>query len=122
MLIKLNDDRPIFIQIAEGIEDAIISGVFAEDSQVPSTTEIATTYKINPATVLKGMNILVVDGILYKKRGLGMFVAEGATQKLTEKRRTQFFESYITSLVREANKLQLKKEDVIYMIERGFDL
>lgn len=122
MLIKLNDDRPIFIQIAEGIEDAIISGVFAEDSQVPSTTEISTTYKINPATVLKGMNILVGDDILYKKRGLGMFVAKGATRKLTEKRKTQFFESYITSLIKEANKLQLKKEDIIYMIERGFEL
>lgn len=122
MLTKLNNEVPIFIQIAERIEDAIISCAFMEDTQIPSTTEFSTRYKINPATVLKGMNILVAEDILYKKRGLGMFVAKGATQKLTEKRRAQFFESYIISLVKEANKLQLKKGDVIDMIERGFTL
>ena len=121
MLIKFNDDRPIFIQIAQGIEDGIISGVFTQESQVPSTTEISTSYKVHPATVLKGMNLLVDEGILYKKRGIGMFVAEGATNKLREKRKKQFFSRYITQLVSEANKLDLKKEDIIHMIERGFD-
>ncbi len=121
MLIKFNDDKPIFIQIAQGIEDGIISGVFSEESQVPSTTEISTTYKVNPATVLKGMNLLVDEGILYKKRGIGMFVQKGATNNLMEKRKNQFFHSYITQLINEANKLNLKKEDIIHMIQRGFD-
>ncbi|HHX60066.1 MAG TPA: GntR family transcriptional regulator [Epulopiscium sp.] len=122
MLIKFNDERPIFIQIAQGIEDGIISGIFVEGSQIPSTTEISTTYKVNPATVLKGMNILVDEGVIYKKRGIGMFVSEDATRKLIEKRKDQFFEIYITELIGEANKLNLKKEDIIQMIERGFSL
>ena len=122
MIIKFNDEKPLFVQIAQGIEDGIIADIFLEGSQIPSTTEIATTYKVNPATVLKGMNILVEDGIIYKKRGIGMFVSEGATNKLIEKRKDEFFDSYIKNLINEANKLNLKKEDIVHMIERGFDL
>lgn len=69
MKIQEHVNIPIFQQIAEGVEDAILSGAFLEESQVPSTTEISVTYKINPATALKGMNLLVAEGILYKKRG-----------------------------------------------------
>ena len=122
MIIKFNDEKPLFVQIAQGIEDGIIADIFLEGSQIPSTTEIATTYKVNPATVLKGMNILVEDGIIYKKRGIGMFVSEGATNKLIEKRKDEFFDGYIKNLINEANKLNLKKEDIVQMIERGFDL
>lgn len=121
MLIKFDDERPIFVQIAQGIEDGIISGAFPEGDQVPSTTEISTTYKVNPATVLKGMNLLVDEEVLYKKRGIGMFVSENATNKLKEKRKNQFFESFITELVSEANKLKIDKKEIIHMIERGFD-
>lgn len=120
MLTHLDSERPIFIQIAEAIEDAIISGVFIEESQIPSTTEISVKYKINPATVLKGMNLLVDGGIIYKKRGIGMFVSEDAVQRLTEKRKNQFFEAYVISLIKEANKLKFSKEDIMNMIERGF--
>ena len=67
------------------------------------------------------MNLLVDEGILYKKRGIGMFVQKGATNNLMEKRKNQFFHSYITQLINEANKLNLKKEDIIHMIQRGFD-
>ena len=122
MIIKFNNEKPLFIQIAQGIEDGIIADIFLEGNQIPSTTEIATTYKVNPATVLKGMNILVEDGIIYKKRGIGMFVSEGATNKLIEKRKDEFFDSYIKNLINEANKLNLKKDDIVHMIERGFDL
>ena len=121
MIIKFNNEQPLFIQIAQGIEDGIIADIFLEGNQIPSTTEIATTYKVNPATVLKGMNILVEDGIIYKKRGIGMFVSEGATNKLIEKRKDEFFDSYIKNLINEANKLNLKKDDIVHMIERGFD-
>lgn len=121
MLTHLDSERPIFIQIAEAIEDAIISGVFIEESQIPSTTEISVKYKINPATVLKGMNLLVDGGIIYKKRGIGMFVSEDAVQRLTEKRKNQFFEAYVISLIKEANKLKFSKEEVMNMIERGFE-
>lgn len=122
MLISFKDERPIFIQIAEGIEDAILSGAFPEESQIPSTTEISVSYKINPATALKGINILVDTGVIYKKRGIGMFVSTGAINKLTEKRKEQFFENYITKLISEAKRLKITENDIISMIERGFKL
>lgn len=121
MYLKLNDDRPIFIQLAEGIEDAILSEAFLEESQIPSTTEISLNYKINPATALKGMNLLVDQGIIYKKRGVGMFVATGAVEKIFKKRKQSFFETYIETLYEEAEKLKLSKDEIISMIERRFN-
>lgn len=119
MLIDLNSDRPIFLQIAEGVEDAILSGAFPEESQIPSITEFSVNYKINPATALKGITILVDSGIVYKKRGLGMFVAEGAVSKLREKRKEQFYDNFVKSLVAEAKRLDLTEQEIIGMIERG---
>ncbi len=121
MQVNFEDERPIFLQIAEQIEDAILSGAFPEETQIPSTTEISVSYKINPATALKGINILVDSGIVYKKRGVGMFVSTGAVKSLREKRRMEFSEKYITALVKEAKRLNLSKQDIISMIERGFD-
>lgn len=120
MQIDFDSNKPIFVQIAEGIEDAIISGAFAEESQVPSITEFSVIYKINPATALKGINILVEEGILYKKRGVGMFVKEGAARQLRQKRRDLFFDNYILNLIAEAKRLQLSEADIKNMIERGF--
>ncbi|MEG0691986.1 MAG: GntR family transcriptional regulator [Oscillospiraceae bacterium] len=120
MNINFESEKPIYIQIAEEIEDAILSGAFAEQTQVPSTTEISMTYKINPATVLKGINILVDSNILYKKRGLGMFVQEGATELIQNKRKQAFFDGYIVNLISEATKLKMEKQDIISLIERGF--
>ena len=119
MLISFKDERPIFIQIAEGIEDAVLSGAFPEESQIPSTTEISVSYKINPATALKGINILVDGGIIYKKRGIGMFVSTGAVKLLTKKRKEQFYENYVTKLLAEAKRLKITESDIISMIERG---
>lgn len=118
MLVNANSDKPIFVQISEGIEDAIISGAFPEETQVPSTTEISAQYKINPATALKGINILVEAGIIYKKRGVGMFVSKGATEKILSVRQKEFFDSYIKTLLGEAKKLNITKEEIIKMIER----
>jgi len=121
VLIDFSSEKAIFIQIAEGIEDGIISGSFKEESQIPSITEISVQYKINPATALKGINILVDNGIVYKKRGLGMFVAEGAVDKLCLTRKNQFYESFVIKLIEEAKKLKLSEEEIKSMIERGFD-
>jgi GntR family transcriptional regulator len=118
--LEVATDKPIFIQIAEAIEDAIVTGVFPEQSQIPSTTEISVSYKINPATVLKGMNILVDEGVIYKKRGLGMFVSSGAGEKIRFKRKTQFYDQYVDRMLAEARKLGLVKEEIIAMVERGF--
>ena len=115
----INDDRPIFIQIAERIEDDIIEGVLLEESQVPSTNQFAAFYKINPATAAKGVNLLVDEGILFKKRGIGMFVAEGARTKVMEKRKEQFYEQYVVTMIQEAEKLGITVDHLTEMIRRG---
>lgn len=120
MKLNFDDEKPVFLQIAEGMEDAILTGVFQEESQIPSTTELSVTYKINPATALKGINLLVDAGIVYKKRGVGMFVAEGAVRKLRQKRKDQFYENFVSRLVEEAKKLEITDVEIISMMERGF--
>lgn len=117
---NFNEERPIFIQIAEGIEDAILSGAFIEESQIPSITEFSVNYRINPATALKGINILVEEGIIYKKRGVGMFVANGAVEQLKGKRKEQFFDNYIKNLVEEAIRLGITKDEIITLLERRY--
>src|SRR5947209_13895720 len=114
----IEDDRPIFLQIAERIENDIIDGTLSEEAQVPSTNQFASFYRINPATAAKGVNLLVDQGILYKKRGLGMYVASGARSKLLEKRREQFFEHYIVTMLQEAEKLGITTEQLTEMIQR----
>ena len=112
----MDESRPIFVQIAEQIENDILSGTLAEESQVPSTNEFAAFYRINPATAGKGVNILVDDGILYKKRGIGMFVAEGSRARLVAKRRDQFQSEYVRPLVAEAGKLGISATALADMI------
>ena len=114
-------EKPIYVQMAEWIEENILSGAFPEEAQIPSTTDISAQYKINPATALKGMNILVDKGIIYKKRGLGMLVSEGAAEKLRSERKQEFFEKFVKTLMSEAEKLGITKNEVIDMIERGGD-
>lgn len=121
MIFDFNNEKPIYIQLSEGIEDSILSGAFAEETQIPSTTEISVTYKINPATALKGINILVDEGIIYKKRGVGMFVSEGAAEKISLKRKQSFFDSYINTLIQEAKKLGISEKEIVKMIERSFN-
>lgn len=120
MNINTSIDKPIFQQIREGIEDSILQGYYKEGEQIPSITELSLRYQINPATALKGINILVENNIVYKKRGIGMFVCDGAINRLLDSRRNDFFDKYITSLVNEAKRLGLTTDDIKKMIERGF--
>ena len=120
MKLDLDQEKPIFIQIAEGIEDGILTGAFPEESQIPSITEFSVNYKINPATALKGINLLVDEAIIFKKRGVGMFVAQGAVSKLRKKRQNQFYDNYISRLVDDAKRLGITSDEIIAMIERGF--
>lgn len=120
MVFRFSEDKPLYIQIAEQLEDAIFTGVFPEETQIPSTTELSVSLQINPATVLKGMNILVSENIIYKKRGLGMFVSTGATEKIRNKRQESFYEDFISPLVSEAQKLGLSKDEINSLIERGY--
>ncbi|MCI2056921.1 MAG: GntR family transcriptional regulator [Oscillibacter sp.] len=116
-----NEEKPIFLQLAEQLEEGILSGAYPEEGQVPSITEYAANYKINPATALKGINLLVDRNLLYKKRGVGMFVAAGAQEKLLGERRERFYHDYIEKLVREARHLGLSAAQLSEMLERGIE-
>lgn len=118
MKLILNEDEPIFIQISKAIEDEILTDSIKEDEQIPSTTELSRLYNINPATVLKGMNILVDKNILYKKRGLGMFVSSGAKNTIKLFRKEIFKNKVIKNLIEEANKLDINKDELLEMIKQ----
>ncbi|MGM9987158.1 MAG: GntR family transcriptional regulator [Bacillaceae bacterium] len=118
MFSNLKQDIPIYIQIAQIVEDNILKGIFLEEQMIPSTTEISVRFKINPATVGKGFNLLVDKGILYKKRGVGMFVCEGAKEKLVETRKEAFYQDYIITLLEEAKKINISASDIVEMIKR----
>ena len=120
MKIDFQSQTPIFLQVSQGLEDEILSGIYGEEEQIPSITELSANYKINPATALKGINLLVDGGIVDKKRGIGMFVASGAVQKLKEKRQEEFYNQYILPLVQEAKRLDIEPAKLQEWIERGF--
>lgn len=120
MRFNFNSSEPIYLQVAQQIQDAIFTKTYAEGEQIPSTTEISRDFHINPATVLKGMNLLVADGLIEKKRGIGMFVVEGALGKIVEKRREFFYQDEVVKLISEAKKLQISQEELVDLIKRGF--
>ncbi len=116
---QFDTDKPIYLQIAESIEDDILQQLVAEEDQVLSTNQLATMYRINPATAAKGLNMLTSEGVLYKKRGIGMFVATGAATKIRSKRKKAFKENYIVPLLNEASNLDITKDDLIEMINNS---
>ena len=114
----LNQEKSIYLQISEMIENDILRDVLLEEEKVPSTNELAKFFKINPATPAKGINLLVDEGILYKKRGIGMFVAQGAKQAIKNKRKDAFYENFVKSLLTEAARLGIGEEELIKMIRQ----
>lgn len=114
----LNDQSLIYRQIAQLLEDGILRGEYCENEQVPSTNELARVFAINPATAAKGVNRLVDEGLLYKRRGIGMFVAPGAAAALRQRRREEFAAGTVEALVREAQSLGLTTEELLALVER----
>ncbi len=120
---KLNsqDQRPIYLQLQEGLENAILAGTFAEETQIPSTTELSRVFQINPATAGKGVNALVDEGFCFKKRGIGIFVKEGAREMLKKKRRAAFKEDFLLPLIKEARQLDISPDHLIRWIKEADD-
>ncbi|WP_117170114.1 GntR family transcriptional regulator [Paraliobacillus sediminis] len=115
---SLDDKKPIFIQIKEVIEDQIINDQLKAHDQIPSTNQLVQFYKVNHITVSKGINLLVEEEIIYKKRGVGMFVAEGAKDKLVLQRRDGFAEEFVLPMLKEARKLQLPDNEIVKIMEK----
>lgn len=120
----LDEGSPLFAQVAERLAAEIADGGLAEGERVPSTNELAAFYRINPATAAKGINVLADDGLLEKRRGIGMFVADGARARLLARRRAEFTDRYVRPLLTEALRLGIDTGELIALIrdassERG---
>ena len=115
----LTQEKSIYLQIAEMIETDILRDILLEEERVPSTNELAKLYAINPATAAKGVNMLVDEGVLYKKRGIGMFVSAGAKEAILSRRKNEFYDNYVKKLLEEAASIGLGKEEVIQLIQSG---
>lgn len=115
---RLTDDQSIYLQISQMIETDILRGILLEEERAPSSNELAKLYTINPATAAKGLNLLVEEGILYKKRGIGMFVSPGAAEKIRNRRKEEFYHQKIRELLAEARRLGITKAELIDQINK----
>src|SRR5690242_16683499 len=113
----LDEGTPLFVQVADRLAGEIADGGLAEGERVPSTNELAAYYRINPATAAKGINLLADDGLLEKRRGIGMFVAAGARRRLLAQRREQFAERHVRPLLTEATRLGIDRGELFALIE-----
>ncbi|SIT70402.1 GntR family transcriptional regulator [Edaphobacillus lindanitolerans] len=121
--LKINPESssPIYRQVADWIEEGIIAGSFPENGKVYSQYQLAELYGINPATAAKGLNLLSEEKILYKKRGLGMFVAEGAKETIMKKRRSGTLLDMIRETVTESRLLGITDEELIELIKEEME-
>jgi GntR family transcriptional regulator len=115
----LDEGAPLFVQIAERLAEDIADGSLAEGERVPSTNELAAFYRINPATAAKGISMLTDDGLVEKRRGIGMFVAAGARQRLLDERRKRFAARFVEPLVAEASRLGINADDLVALIRES---
>jgi DNA-binding transcriptional regulator YhcF (GntR family) len=120
MLLRIDSGstKPIYVQIAEGIEDDVIAGLIPEGAPVYSQLTLSRELRVNPATAAKGINMLVNKGVLERQRGQSMTVAVGARARLLKERREDAFESRVRDLLAEARKLGMTRRDVEETIKR----
>jgi GntR family transcriptional regulator len=115
----LDEGTPLFAQIAERLAEEIADGGLAEGERVPSMNELAAFYRINPATAAKGLNLLADEGLLEKRRGIGMFVAGGARRRLLAQRRERFTAHYVEPLVTEAARLGIDADELTELVRES---
>ncbi len=114
---------PIFIQIKERIKDDILAGVYEAGELIISTTQIAKLFSVNPTTAVRSVSLLQEEGIVYKKRGIGMCVTEQAKEKILKERTGQFYDRVIANTISEAKKIGITKAELIKLImeDKSYD-
>jgi GntR family transcriptional regulator len=110
---KWNDDQPIYRQLRDRVVAMILEGVLADGDALPSVRNVASEYRLNPLTVLKGYQELVDEGLVEKKRGRGMFVNEGARKQLMKDERKRFVDLEWPAIVDRINRLELDLDELI---------
>ncbi|ODA39872.1 GntR family transcriptional regulator [Desulfosporosinus sp. BG] len=119
MILNNKSMKPIYVQIAEWLEVEILNDHIKEEERIFSQYQLADMFTINPSTAAKGLNILADENIVYKKRGLGMFVSPNAKQYILTKRRNQILGQMIEALVIEAKRLDVSESELIRMIQQA---
>jgi GntR family transcriptional regulator len=117
LILDLDGMKPIYVQISEWLENEILNGTFDSDQKIYSQYQLAEIFTINPATAAKGLNLLAEENILYKKRGLGMFVAGNAKEMIVSRRKNQTLKQMVVDIVIEAERLNVSREELIDMIK-----
>jgi DNA-binding transcriptional regulator YhcF (GntR family) len=115
----LDTDRPIFLQIKEAIEGDILAGLLTPDDQIPSNSQLVSFFSVNPVTVHRGVSLLLDEGIVYKKRGLGMFVSPDAPALLRKRERGNFEQDFVVPLTRQATLLGISRDVLHACIDRS---
>ena len=107
------NEKAIYVKIAERLCDDILSERYAEDSRVPSVRELAAEYEVNPNTAMRAVEILQRDEILYQRRGIGIFVSKGARRKIRSARKREFLQHDMPDFFRRLRLLDMGIEDVV---------
>lgn len=119
MFPRSDTTKPLYVQIAEWLESEILAGNLLPHERIYSQYQLADMFNINPATAAKGLTILLEEGLVYKKRGLGMFIAEHAQANIHKKRREQTLQLLIRELVTEAHNLGVEESELLEMIHQA---
>lgn len=118
MHLQSDSSTPIYVQLAQWLEDEILSGALPPDERIYSQYQLAELFNINPATAAKGLNLLAEEGLVYKRRGLGMFVSSDARARIQQKRRTITLHQLLTQLAAEAKRLDIPDAELLRLLEQ----
>ena len=118
MHLQSDSSTPIYVQLAQWLEDEILSGALPPDERIYSQYQLAELFGINPATAAKALNILADEGLVYKRRGLGMFVASDARVRIQQKRRTVTLHQLLAQLAAEARRLDISDDELLRLLEQ----
>jgi DNA-binding transcriptional regulator YhcF (GntR family) len=117
--VTLNDEKPVFVQIIGMIEDDILSGTYGVDDLIISTPQISKLLSVNPTTAQRAIGVLTDRGVIYKKRGIGMAVAEGAREMILGQRREAFFERVVPEFISGAKKIGISDEELLKLVKEN---
>lgn len=117
MDIQWREDQPIYLQLRDRVKGMILDGSLPEGEVLPSVRQVASQFQLNPITVMKSYQTLVDDGIVEKKRGIGMYCLEGARSKLLEQEKLQFITDEWPRIVKQIRQLGIKPEELLRALE-----
>jgi len=112
-----NDDQPIYRQLREKIVALILSGAFKEGDPLPSVRQVASDYQINHITVSKAYQELVDMELVEARRGMGMYVVQGAQQKLHNSEKEKFISTEVPALLARMRQLGVSKKELIAALQ-----